>query len=123
MNRVAVYSSGGFGLSEPFFQYFSNHPNISIDVVVSNNQDFFLEVAHEASPCPLLFFSKSSFENQPELIIAALTAHKIDFILLLGFLLPLPKVLIETFRGKILNCHKALLPNFGGKGFYGRFIH
>ena len=30
---------------------------------------------------------------------------------------------IETFEGKIINIHPALLPKFGGKGMYGSVVH
>jgi phosphoribosylglycinamide formyltransferase-1 len=33
-----------------------------------------------------------------------------------------PKVLRE-FRNRIVNTHPALLPKFGGSGFYGRRVH
>ena len=28
-----------------------------------------------------------------------------------------------VYKNKILNIHPALLPNFGGKGYYGDFVH
>ena len=44
-----------------------------------------------------------------------------DVILLAGFLsyLHLP----ERYKGKVLNIHPSLLPNFGGKGMYGIKVH
>ena len=35
----------------------------------------------------------------------------------------MPKQLIATFPDKIINIHPALLPNYGGKGMYGHFVH
>lgn len=31
--------------------------------------------------------------------------------------------LVERWRGRVLNIHPALLPAFGGKGFYGHHVH
>ncbi|HXB91039.1 MAG TPA: formyltransferase family protein, partial [Puia sp.] len=31
--------------------------------------------------------------------------------------------LVKAYSGKILNIHPALLPKFGGKGMYGRYVH
>ena len=35
----------------------------------------------------------------------------------------LPKKVVEKYKGRILNIHPALLPQFGGKGFYGMKVH
>ena len=35
----------------------------------------------------------------------------------------LEKKLITAYENKIINSHPALLPKFGGKGMYGRFVH
>ena len=50
-------------------------------------------------------------------------AANIDFIVLAGFLWKIPDTLIKAFRGKIINIHPALLPKYGGKSMYGRFVH
>ena len=47
----------------------------------------------------------------------------IDFIVLAGFLLQIPKYLIQAYPGAIINIHPALLPRFGGKGMYGDHVH
>lgn len=46
-----------------------------------------------------------------------------DLIILAGYMKALTDDFIEEFRGKIVNVHPALLPKFGGKGFYGRYVH
>ncbi len=52
-----------------------------------------------------------------------LKAHQVDFIVLAGFLWKIPVALIKAFPKHIINIHPALLPNYGGKGMYGRFVH
>ena len=47
----------------------------------------------------------------------------IDYIVLAGWLLIVPKDFIESFEDKIINIHPALLPSFGGKGYYGLHVH
>ena len=46
-----------------------------------------------------------------------------DYILLAGYLGIVPEDVIHLFPRRILNIHPALLPKFGGKGFYGHHVH
>ena len=47
----------------------------------------------------------------------------IDLLVLAGWLLIIPKTFVESFQDKIINIHPALLPSFGGKGYYGLNVH
>lgn len=49
--------------------------------------------------------------------------HRIDFIVLAGFLLMIPDWLIAAYQRRIINLHPALLPKFGGIGMYGHHVH
>jgi len=46
-----------------------------------------------------------------------------DLIILAGFLWLIPEKIIKKYSGKIINIHPALLPKYGGKGFYGSSVH
>ncbi|SFI73725.1 phosphoribosylglycinamide formyltransferase-1 [Kaistella treverensis] len=46
-----------------------------------------------------------------------------DLIVLAGFLSILPAEFCNSFSGKIINIHPALLPKFGGKGMWGNHVH
>lgn len=46
-----------------------------------------------------------------------------DLIVLAGYLVKIPAAVIQRWHGKIINIHPSLLPDFGGKGFYGRRVH
>jgi formyltetrahydrofolate-dependent phosphoribosylglycinamide formyltransferase len=52
-----------------------------------------------------------------------LEEHRVDLLVLAGYLKLVPAGLIARYRGRILNIHPALLPAFGGKGMYGRRVH
>ena len=49
--------------------------------------------------------------------------HGVDYIVLAGWLLIIPEEFIQSFEDRIVNIHPALLPSFGGKGFYGLNVH
>jgi phosphoribosylglycinamide formyltransferase-1 len=56
-------------------------------------------------------------------VLQFLKSHQIDFIVLAGFLWLVPDTILKAYENKIVNIHPALLPKYGGKGMYGRFVH
>jgi phosphoribosylglycinamide formyltransferase 1 len=56
-------------------------------------------------------------------LLAILAEHRIDVLVLAGYLALVPAVVTRAYRGRILNVHPALLPAFGGPGMYGRHVH
>ena len=55
--------------------------------------------------------------------LARLEQHRIDLLVLAGYLKLVPAAVIARYRGRIVNIHPALLPAFGGRGMYGRRVH
>ena len=56
-------------------------------------------------------------------ILAVLESHDVELVLLAGYMKELGSGVLSRYRGRVLNIHPALLPKFGGKGMYGRFVH
>ncbi len=56
-------------------------------------------------------------------IEALIQTHNIKLICLAGYTLLFPKEVVLNHPLQILNIHPALLPSYGGKGMYGRFVH
>ncbi len=52
-----------------------------------------------------------------------LRGHGVELIVLAGYLKLVPPGVIAEYRGRILNVHPALLPDFGGPGMYGHHVH
>lgn len=56
-------------------------------------------------------------------LCAALKDARADLVILSGYLRKLGPLTLAAFQGRILNTHPALLPKYGGQGFYGRRVH
>ena len=54
---------------------------------------------------------------------AALAAHGVELVALAGYMRLVPPEVTAAFRGRMLNVHPALLPEFGGPGMYGPRVH
>lgn len=89
----------------------------SIELVVSNNPDAFaLKRASEAG-------IKSFVTSDEEELLRIADEHKIDFLVLAGYLKILSKNFITKFNKPIINIHPSLIPSFCGKGCYGLHVH
>ena len=55
--------------------------------------------------------------------LARLDGHRVDLLVLAGYLKLVPAAVIDRFRHRIVNVHPALLPAFGGPGMYGHRVH
>ena len=55
--------------------------------------------------------------------LESLARHRVDLLVLAGYLKLVPAAVIARYRDRILNVHPALLPAFGGRGMYGHHVH
>jgi formyltetrahydrofolate-dependent phosphoribosylglycinamide formyltransferase len=56
-------------------------------------------------------------------LAAILAAHRVEMVVLAGYLKLVPADVVSYFRGRILNVHPALLPAFSGPGMFGHHVH
>ncbi|MBX7198206.1 MAG: phosphoribosylglycinamide formyltransferase [Rhodospirillaceae bacterium] len=67
--------------------------------------------------------SAGSDDNADAAIAGALRAHRVDVVILAGYMRKLGPRTLAAFPRRILNAHPALLPKFGGQGMYGARVH
>ncbi|MBP5528533.1 MAG: phosphoribosylglycinamide formyltransferase [Lachnospiraceae bacterium] len=100
--------------------------NTEIVGVISNNPGAYaLERAKNAG-IKGICVSPKSFADREEFnraFLDALNDLNPDLIVLAGFLVVIPKIVIEAYRGRIINIHPSLIPSFCGTGFYGLKVH
>ena len=120
--NIAIFASGSGSNAENIIRYFQKSDSATVSLVLSNKSDaYVLERSHRLKvPCNV--FPKEDWTAGDE-ILAILQEYRIDFIVLAGFLVRVPDLLLHAYPGKIINIHPALLPKFGGKGMYGDKVH
>ncbi len=95
-------------------------------IVVSNNKDSFaLQFAkeHGIETCHLSYATHKDPDALDAAILAKLQDHKVDLVLLVGYMKLVGQLVVNAYRKRILNIHPALLPKYGGKGMYGIRVH
>jgi len=95
-------------------------------LVISNNSDSGALRRARAAGVTALHLSGATHPEAPTLdraIRDALRESRADLVLLAGYMKRLGPVTLESFHGRILNTHPALLPKFGGQGMYGMHVH
>ncbi|MGI6539092.1 MAG: phosphoribosylglycinamide formyltransferase [Caldicoprobacterales bacterium] len=56
-------------------------------------------------------------------VLEKLMAHKVEYIVLAGYLSILSSELVRAYPNKIINVHPSLIPAFCGMGYYGKRVH
>lgn len=122
MTNIAIFVSGNGTNCENIIKYFKDNKNINVCLVISNRPDAYALVRAAKYDVPCKVLSKQEI-NDSDVIIPLLESFKINFIVLAGFMLMIPKFITEKYDCKIVNIHPSLLPKFGGKGMYGHHVH
>ena len=120
--KIALLASGSGSNAENIVKYFSTSEKFTFPIIISNKKDAYVHERAKSLKIPSVTFSREDF-SKGEPILNLLKEHEIDCIILAGFLLKVPEVLINAYPDKIINIHPALLPKYGGKGMYGHHVH
>ncbi len=121
MKRIIIFASGSGSNAENIYHQFLNE-NIEIVAIFCNNEKAGVIERANRLEIPLVLFNRNDFTNT-DVVDKQILSYKPDLIVLAGFLWKIPERLILLFPNKIINIHPALLPNYGGKGMYGHFVH
>jgi phosphoribosylglycinamide formyltransferase 1 len=120
--NLAIFASGTGTNAARIIDYFRGSVRVTISLIVCNKPGAgVLEIAQKEGLATLLIERESFLDGGG--YVEELKAKKIDFIVLAGFLWKIPEALVRAYPGRIINIHPALLPKYGGKGMYGKFVH
>lgn len=127
LNIGVLVSGGGTNLQKLIdAQQAGEIKNGAIRVVIASRADAFaLERARKAGIEAIALCRKDypDVESYSEALIHALQARDVDLVVLAGFLTITGDNFIKAYENRIMNVHPALLPAFGGRGFYGLHVH
>ncbi|MBA64478.1 MAG: phosphoribosylglycinamide formyltransferase [Candidatus Marinimicrobia bacterium] len=84
--------------------------------VISNNKKAFILKRAEKYRIPSYYISHKNIDRETfdRKVTEILIEHKVDLVLLIGFMRILSKSFCQEWRGKILNVHPSLLPKYAG---------
>lgn len=128
MLKVVVLVSGGGTNLQAVMDAIEDKriSNTQIIGVISNNQNAYALERAKAKGIPAQCISPKDFGTRGafnEAFIQAVQAWGPDLIVLAGFLVVIPKEMIQAYPNRIINIHPSLIPAFCGTGFYGLKVH
>jgi phosphoribosylglycinamide formyltransferase 1 len=121
-NNLVLFASGGGSNAIKIIEYFQDHPSVSIACIVCNNENAGIVSKAESMGIQVEIITKKEL-NDTDFMLSLLQKYEVSLLVLAGFLLLIPKYLVEKYNNRIINIHPSLLPKFGGKGMHGIHIH
>ena len=128
MLKLAVLVSGGGTNLQAIMDAIDNGTitNAKIEVVISNNQNAYALERAKQHGIEALCISPKEFENREafnKAFLEKLDSFGVDLVVLAGFLVVIPEIMIQKYRNRIINIHPSLIPAFCGTGYYGLKVH
>ena len=128
MLKVAVLVSGGGTNLQAILDAIDNGTitNAKVEVVISNNKNAYALERAKNHGIEALCISPKDYGTREEfnkVFLEKVDELKPDLIVLAGFLVVIPKQMIEKYRNRIINIHPSLIPSFCGTGYYGLKVH
>jgi formyltetrahydrofolate-dependent phosphoribosylglycinamide formyltransferase len=123
--RIAVLASGGGSNLQAILDHFAalgeaRHGDVVL--VASNRPDAGALARADRAGIPRVVLRSPRAPDGVDLG-PTLAAHDAELVALAGYMRLVPPEVTAAYRGRVLNVHPALLPDFGGPGMYGSRVH
>ncbi|MBQ6903721.1 MAG: phosphoribosylglycinamide formyltransferase [Lachnospiraceae bacterium] len=128
MLRVVVCVSGGGTTLQAILDALAGGslPDTEIVLVLSNNKNAYALARAKKAGVPTAVVSRADYADASlfeQALLETVDAAGPDLIVLAGFLVTIPRAMVEAYRMRIINVHPSLIPSFCGTGFYGLKVH
>lgn len=128
MLRVGVMVSGGGTNLQAILDDIDGGAitNAEVEVVISNNPGAYALERAKNHGIEALCLSPKDYESRElfnRALVEAVDERHLDLIVLAGFLVKIPELMIEKYEHRIINIHPSLIPSFCGVGYYGLKVH
>lgn len=120
--RLVIFASGNGTNTQNVINYFATSQSVEVVCVLSNKKDAKVLDRAKVLQIKEISFTKTEMSS-PDGVVNDLKKLAPDLIILAGFLLKFPEIILREFPDKVINIHPALLPKYGGKGMYGKHVH
>mgnify|MGYP000159746605 CR=1 FL=1 len=128
MLKVAVLVSGGGTNLQAILDAIDSGriTNAEVSLVISNNPNAYALERAKNHGIEAVCISPKEFEKREEFhkaLLKKLQESGAELIVLAGYLVAIPPMIVEAFPNKIINIHPSLIPSFCGVGYYGLHVH
>ncbi|MCR5608878.1 MAG: phosphoribosylglycinamide formyltransferase [Lachnospiraceae bacterium] len=128
MLKIAVLVSGGGTNLQAIIDKIKSKviTDTSIEVVISNKPDAYALTRAKDNGIEGICVSPKDYATREEFnkaLVDTIDSFKVDLVVLAGYLVILPELLINKYENRIINIHPSLIPSFCGMGFYGLKVH
>jgi phosphoribosylglycinamide formyltransferase-1 len=128
MLKIAVLVSGGGTNLQAIIDGIDNGSitNTKIETVISSKKGVYALDRAKNHGIKASVISPKDYDTREafnKALLAELDRAQVDLIVLAGFLVIIPEILIKSYRNKIINIHPSLIPAFCGAGYYGLKVH
>ena len=127
VNTAVLVSGGGTNLQAIIDASARGElPDVRLALVLASKPDAFALTRAERAGIPTAVLRKTADlipEAYGERLLGVLREHRIELVVLAGFLTILPENVIRAYDHRILNIHPSLIPSFCGAGYYGLRVH
>ena len=128
MKKAAVLVSGGGTNLQAIIDAKASGliRNAEISLVISNNPSAYALTRAKNAGIKASCISPSELDSREafkKALTDAFIEAEIDLVVLAGFLVIIPREMVEKFRNRIINVHPSLIPSFCGTGCYGLKVH
>jgi len=120
--RIIIFASGSGTNTQNIIEHFQRSKSAKVVRVLSNNKDAKVLERAEALKIKTSSFTKEELHAEDG-VLKLLKNEQPDIIILAGFLWKFPETILKEYPNKVINIHPALLPKYGGKGMYGKYVH
>ena len=100
-----------------------DHLHAQTTAVIRNNSGSGALRRAAAAGIPAHHISGKTHADEDLAVLAACQHAQADWVLLLGYMKKLGEQTLAAYKGRIINTHPALLPKFGGRGYFGLRVH
>lgn len=121
MKSLIIFASGSGSNAAAIINHFKQTGNAQVQLIVCNKPDAGVIDIAQQHQIPYIIIDKETFYDNA--FTNTLSSYGTDLIVLAGFLWKIPDNIIKAFPNKIVNIHPSLLPQYGGKGMFGKHVH
>lgn len=123
MVNIAILASGNGTNAENITKIFNKGTRLHVALLLTNREKAGVIGRMHLLEVPVEYVPNNVWDNEPQKIVDILRAYEIDLVVLAGFMHFVSPVIVDAFRGRMINIHPSLLPAYGGQGMWGHHVH